>query len=292
MPSSGDIAAAADVVSRDDGMGITHASMAVRRKSRGKFRRKLRQLGLVMAAAIPIQGLKKGILRYAFGYRIGRNVRIGAAYLDCERLTIGDHTHVSSGTAVLGCLDVEIGSYVLIGPLNLIRGGDIVRIGDYAQILRMNVINAIPDNDCTNHPDPTFILGYGSVVTAEHRIDFTDRVTIGRCTTFGGRNSSIWTHNRRSGAGVEIGDYCYIGSEIRMAPGTRIPHCCVVGIGAVVTKPMLHPYSLIGGVPAKRIRGIDEDDKELIFGKTRKDLPDESYPLIPDDGTLIEDQVE
>jgi serine acetyltransferase len=77
-----------------------------------------------------------------------------------------------------------------------------------------------------------------------------------------------------------------------MAPGSRIPNCCVVGIGSVVTKPLSHPYSMIAGVPARRIRGVDEDDIELIFGKTRKDLPDESYPPIPEDDIRDEDRVE
>ncbi|MBK9316899.1 MAG: hypothetical protein IPM55_22035 [Acidobacteria bacterium] len=142
-------------------------------------------------------------------------------------------------------------------------------------VLRLNVINAIPDHDCTNEPDSSFLVGYGSVITAEHRIDFTDRVSIGRRSILGGRNSSIWTHNRREGHPVTIGDYAYVGSEIRMAPGASVPDCCIVGIGAVVTRPIEEPWSLIAGVPAKRVRELDDDDRELVFGKTRKDLPDE-----------------
>ncbi|HEX2491273.1 MAG TPA: hypothetical protein VHR27_17815, partial [Blastocatellia bacterium] len=133
-----------------------------------------------------------------------------------------------------------------------------------------------------------FYLGYGSVITAEHRIDFTDRVRIGRRSIIGGRNSSLWTHNRKSGVGIEIGDYCYIGSEIRMAPGSRIPDCSIVGLGAVVTGPLLESYSLFAGVPARRRRALDSGDLELIFEKTRPDLPDEARLVAPFEAAIKE----
>ncbi|HEX4920982.1 MAG TPA: hypothetical protein VFV92_09615, partial [Candidatus Bathyarchaeia archaeon] len=147
---------------------------------------------------------------------------------------------------------------------------------DYCQLLRLNVINAIPDNDCVNAPQSIFALGYGSVITSEHRIDFTDRVTIGRCTTIAGRNSSFWTHNRRAGSSVVIGDFCYVGSEVRVAPGVHIGDCCVVGLGAVVTRGSIGSHWLIGGVPARPIRQLRNEDYELIFAKTRPDLPDQA----------------
>ncbi len=222
--------------------------------------------------------LKKALYKLCFGYRIGRNVRIGLAYLDCEKLNIGDGTRIGHGVVFLRCGDFRIGSHVSIGPLNLFRGGERLTLEDYSTVIRLNVINAIPENDCTNQPDSSFHLGYGSVITAEHRIDFTDRVSIGKRSILGGRNSSIWTHNRREGVAVEIGNYCYVGSEIRMAPGARIPDCCIVGLGSVITRPITDSYSLIAGVPAKRQRALNEEDCELIFGKTRPDLPDEPVP--------------
>ena len=238
------------------------------------MRLRLRQLMLMLTAFLP-GVLKRAVYRWGFGYRIGRNVRIGVAYLDCQSLVIGDDTSIGHGVVLWRCGEVRIGSHAQIGPLNLLRGGDVIELGDWTQVLRLNVINAIPENDCTNEPDSSFYLGYGSVITAEHRIDFTDRVRIGRRSILGGRNSSIWTHNRRTGLACEIGDYCYVGSEIRMAPGARVPDCCIVGIGAVITRPLTEKYSLIAGVPAKARRPLDEEDYELIFGKTRPDLPDE-----------------
>jgi acetyltransferase-like isoleucine patch superfamily enzyme len=125
-----------------------------------------------------------------------------------------------------------------------------------------------------NPVDPRFTLGAGSVVTAGHKIDFTDRVTIGRRTIIGGRNSSLWTHNRQKTRPITIGDFAYIGSEIRMAPGASIPSRCIVGIGSVVINEVNGEGWLIGGVPAKPIKELEDEDKFLIERKTRQDLPD------------------
>jgi acetyltransferase-like isoleucine patch superfamily enzyme len=251
----------------------------------------LRTLGLLFTALLP-NLLKRPIYRICFGYTIGRNVRIGVAFLDCAKFSIDDDARIAHGVAFLRCGDVRIGKHAVIGLLNLFRGGERIELGDYSLVIRQNIINAIPDNDCTNNPAPSFYLGYGSVVTAEHRIDFTDRVTIGRCSIFGGRNSTIWTHNRRTGKPVEIGNYCYVGSEIRMAPGAKIPDCCIVGLGSVVTGAHEESYCLIAGVPAKKRRKLTADDYELIFGKTRSDLPDQVYPKLEEASAALSQQSE
>lgn len=239
------------------------------------MKRKFRLAMLVLAAILP-GPLKRCIYRWIFGYRIGRDVRIGFALLDCLHLSIGDHSSISHGVLFLRCGDARIGAHVNIGPCNIFRGGESIELGDYCQLLRLNAINAIPDNDCVNASQSIFRLGYGSVITAEHRIDFTDRVTIGRCTTIAGRNSSVWTHNRRVGRSVLIGDFCYVGSEVRIAPGVHIGDCCIAGLGAVVTRGSVESNWLIGGVPARPIRQLRTEDYELIFAKTRPDLPDQA----------------
>jgi acetyltransferase-like isoleucine patch superfamily enzyme len=244
------------------------------------MKRRIRILALALTALLP-GFIKKAVYRWCFGYEIGRDVRIGVAFLDCAALTIGDRARIGHGAVFIRCGRVTIGRRAVVGPLNLFRGGIRIDLGDYSEVLRLNVINAIPDHDCTNQPESSFYLGYGSVITAEHRIDFTARVSIGRCAIFGGRNSSIWTHNRREGWPVEIGDHCYVGSEIRMAPGSSVGDCCIVGMGSVITRPMNDTFALIAGVPARKQRSLDADDLELIFGKTRPDLPDQVYPVPP-----------
>src|SRR5215210_9399676 len=168
-----------------------------------------------------------------------------------------------------------MGDHVRIGHLNIVRGGDEVQLGRYCEILRMNEINSIPDPLVVNPVDPRFLLGAGSVITAGHKIDFTDRVEIGRKSILGGRNSSLWTHNRQRTRPVRIGSDTYVGSEIRVAPGGVIPSRCIVGIGSVVTGRIEGEYQLIAGVPARAVKALSEEDRFLVEHKTRPDLPDD-----------------
>jgi acetyltransferase-like isoleucine patch superfamily enzyme len=219
--------------------------------------------------------LKRPCYRVLFRYRIGRRVRIGFSIIDADECEIGDDCSIGHGNLVLGVEKFTVGDHVRIGHLNVIRGGHEVTLGRYAELLRLNEINSIPDPDVVNSVDPTFTLGPGSIITTGHKIDFTDRVEIGRRTIIGGRNSSLWTHNRQRTQPITIGDFAYVGSEIRMAPGAAIPSRCIVGIGSVITGQLIGESQLIAGVPAKTIKELSSDDQFLIERKTRLDLPDD-----------------
>jgi acetyltransferase-like isoleucine patch superfamily enzyme len=234
---------------------------------------KFRLAALALVAVLP-SFLKRPCYRLCFGYRIGKRVRIGLSLLDARECVIEDDVRIGHFNVVIGVKRFEAGDHVRIGHLNIFRGGDEIRLGRYAEVIRMNEINSIPNPEVVNPIEPRFILGEGSVVTAGHKIDFTDRVEIGRRTILGGRNSSLWTHNRQRTRPIEIGSFTYIGSEIRVAPGGRIPSRCIVGIGAVITGQLSEESYLIGGVPAKPIKPLSEDDIFLIERKTRADLPE------------------
>ena len=211
--------------------------------------------------------LARPLYRWLFGYHIGRRVTLGFSLIDAAECEIADDVRVGHLNAFVGVGKLTVGDHANIGFLNVIRGGDEVSIGRYAEILRMNEINSIPD--------PRFSLGAGGIITAGHKIDFTDRVSIGRRSILGGRNSSLWTHNRQRTRPVEIGELTYVGSEIRVAPGGVIPSRCIVGIGSVVTKRIEGEYQLIAGVPAVAVKPLSEEDHFLVEYKTRPDLPDD-----------------
>jgi hypothetical protein len=46
-------------------------------------------------------------------------------------------------------------------------------------------------------------------------------------------------------------------------------------MGAVISGKFESEYKLIGGVPAKEIKDLDEDGRFLTTQKTRPDLPNE-----------------
>lgn len=254
--------------------GAFAASRTALREDRTRMRLKGKlRLAVLAAVALLPSALKRLCYRHLFGYRIGQGVRIGLSIVDASQCEIEDDVRIGHFNLIARVKKLHIGDHVRIGHLNVVRGGDEVRLGRYAEIIRMNEINSIPDPDIFNVADPTFLLGEGSVITTGHKVDFTDRVEIGRRTILGGRNSSLWTHNRQRTRPIRIGSLSYIGSEIRIAPGGAIPSRCVVGIGSVVTKPLEGENYLIAGVPAKLVKELGEEDRLLIEYKTRPDLP-------------------
>ena len=242
----------------------------------GRWRRRLRLVGLALVALLP-SFLKRPVYRLFFGYRIGPGVRVGLSLLDAASVSLGEGTSIGHLNVVTRVGRLETGRFVRVGMLNVIRGGERVVLGDYAEVMRLNVLNAIPDHDCTTEPVSVLEAGAGAVVTSSHRIDFTDRVTLGRNVIVGGRSSSLWTHNRQETAPIAIGDFCYLGSEVRLAPGATLPAECILGLGSVLAGVVAEPRSLVAGVPAKVVRPLQEKDLARIRRKTRRDMPDGYY---------------
>jgi carbonic anhydrase/acetyltransferase-like protein (isoleucine patch superfamily) len=240
------------------------------------WRRRLRLAFLLLLGLLP-SFAKKPLYRILFGYQFGPHVRIGLALLDAETLYLAEGTRIGHFNVITRVGEFRAGRHVRIGTLNIVRGGERVTIGDYADVMRLNVLNAIPDHDCTTAPVSVLEVGPGTVITSGQRIDFTDKVTVGKNVIIGGRNSSLWTHNRQETAPIEIGDFCYLGSEVRLAPGAKLPSECLLAIGAVLAGEIKEPRSLVAGVPAKVVRPLDEKDLARIRRKTRRDMPDDYY---------------
>lgn len=235
---------------------------------------RLRLATLAAVALLPSPAARV-CYRWFFGYKIGRRVRLGFSIIDSVECSIDDDVSIGHLNVFTGIGKLSIGEHSRIGVLNIFRGGAEVRIGRYCDVLRLNEINSIPEPDVVNQTDPRFILGDGSMIAASHKIDFTDRVEFGKRVILGGRNSSLWTHNRQRTKAIEIGSYSYLGSEIRIAPGGSVPAKCIVGMGAVVTKGFTNENKLIAGVPAAEIQDLNEEGRFLTERKTRNDLPDD-----------------
>ncbi len=56
---------------------------------------------------------------------------------------------------------------------------------------------------------------------------------------------------------VEIGDYCYIGTNSLIMPGVKIGNGSMVAAGSVVTKSV-PPNMVVGGNPARILCTVDE----------------------------------
>ncbi len=236
---------------------------------------RLKILFAVALALLP-SWFKIPLYRRLFGYRIGRGVRIGLSpFIGVRRCTIGDHVRIGSFNAFVRVGELEIGAHARIGFLNLVRGGRKVSLGPYVTVLRQNVFNAIVGGDFLEPVDATLELGTGVSVASGHWLDFSDRIVVGAHSIIGGRNSSLWTHNRQRSRPILIGAHCYLGSEIRVAPGVEVPAFSIVALGSVLVGRLQPERSLIGGNPAAVLRPLAERDLYLVCRKTRTDIPDE-----------------
>ncbi len=65
-------------------------------------------------------------------------------------------------------------------------------------------------------------------------------------------------------AATRIGDCCFIGTHAVVLKGVEVGQHCVVAAGAVVTESV-PAYSIVGGVPAKRIGVVHVDGAEVRF---------------------------
>jgi acetyltransferase-like isoleucine patch superfamily enzyme len=220
--------------------------------------------------------VKVPIYRHAFGFKIGRGARIGVSLLDVDHLELGDGARIGHGNLLLRTRAVRLGERAEIGFANVLRGGHEIVLDRFATVFRFNVLNSIPDNDATGPTDPRLHLGPGAYVVSGHRLDFTDRLTIGKNVIVAGRNSSLWTHNRQATQPIAIGDFCYLGSEVRVAPGASLGEWSILAMGAVLAGSA-EPRQVHGGVPARALRAINDEDVRILAKKTKNDIPEDAY---------------
>jgi len=103
------------------------------------------------------------------------------------------------------------------------------------------------------------VIGYGSCVGHRATLDARGGLTIGSYVNIS-TEVMIWTAehawNEPDFPGVfqsvKIGDNVWLGPRCIILPGVTLGDGVVVAAGAVVTKDVL-PYTLVGGVPARRI---------------------------------------
>lgn len=168
-------------------------------------------------------------LRFADHIHLGRGVYLDQnTYLHaCPRgIELGDRTIVMHG-AVLHVYNfrkmphsgIKLGKDCLVGEYSVIRGQGGVTIGDRVYTSPFTQIIAV--NHVFDNPKLPFIE---QGITAE---------------------------------GIVIEDDVWLGSGAVITDGVRVGKGAVVAAGSVVTKDVL-PHTVVGGVPAKVIKTIDE----------------------------------
>lgn len=106
-----------------------------------------------------------------------------------------------------------------------------------------------------NHVD----FARGVLITTDGHVTIGNRVLIGYNTQIISRNHVIPPKQEKIlnaghvGKKVIVEDDVWIGANCTILPGVRIGKGAVIAAGSVVTKDV-EPFSIYGGVPAKKIR--------------------------------------
>lgn len=179
-------------------------------------------------------------IRFANYIRLGNGVYIDeGSYLHAcpNGIAIGDNTIVMHG-AVLHVYNfrnmpqsgIKIGKDSLVGEYSVIRGQGGVEIGDRVYTSPFTQIIAV--NHVFDDPKRPFV---DQGITAE---------------------------------GIVIEDDVWLGAGAVITDGVRVGKGAVVAAGAVVTKDV-EPHTVVGGVPAKKIKAIDGDisshDRKIFY---------------------------
>jgi hypothetical protein len=136
-----------------------------------RSRRRLR-LGLLHLLGLLPTLPKRPLYPVIFGYHTGRNVRIGPTHIDAAEVDLGDRTEIGHFNLIPGVGRLQTRPRERIGILNVTSGGERVRLGAPSTVMRFNVLNAIPDHDCSTAPVAKLDLGDGAIIVSGHRIDF------------------------------------------------------------------------------------------------------------------------
>ena len=127
----------------------------------------------------------------------------------------------------------KVGKDVRINSSAVFSGNGTLSIGDDVWIGAGDVISPVAPASITIgiHVD----LGPEvMIITGSHEIDLVGE-------HIGGKGTS---------ASVTIGDGCWLGARATILPGVVLAKKTLVAAGAVVTKPVETPCSLVAGVPA------------------------------------------
>jgi UDP-3-O-[3-hydroxymyristoyl] glucosamine N-acyltransferase len=209
----------------------------------------MRVLLSLFSLCLPFRA-RRAFLEAQFGYRIHPTCRLGLAWILPNRLIM------------------EEGSR--IGHLTVCKGIDLLHLKTFASIGRGNWITGFPLGPSPHFAAeqdriPQLILGEHSAITHRHLIDCTNSVTIGRFTTMAGFQSQILTHsidleqNRQRSTPVRIGEYCFVGTNAVLLPGSVLPDYCVLGAKALLNQAFGETHQLYGGVPARPVKKLPDN---------------------------------
>ena len=193
---------------------------------------------------------RRRLLESQFGYSIHPSSRIGLAWICPRRLIMEENSS--------------------IGHLTLCKNIDLLHLGAHAIIGQLNWITGFPTGESRHFAHqtdrrPELILEAHAGISSRHLIDCTARVRIGAFATVAGFRSQLITHSidlqagRQSSEPIEIGEYCFVGTDSVILGGSALPHHSVLGAKSLLNKKWDVPFHLYAGVPAKPLKELPHE---------------------------------
>lgn len=160
------------------------------------------------------------------------------AIAGCKRLNSVDTADHDALEAAIRNLFGKVGKDPFVAPIFNCDSGENIEVGD------------------------NFLANYNVTILDIAKVTIGNDVMIGPNTLISTVNHPITPQGRRDhlavASPVTIGNDVWLGGNVTILPGVTIGNNVVVAAGAVVTKDIAD-NSLVGGVPAKILREIEND---------------------------------
>jgi acetyltransferase-like isoleucine patch superfamily enzyme len=200
--------------------------------------------------------IKRLLLVHIFKFEIDSTARIGLSWIFPNHLVMKAHSK--------------------IGHFNVAVHLDSIFMCEYSSIARSNWITGFSTKSSSPHFAhqvnrlSALSIGVHSAITKHHHIDCTSKISIGEYTTIAGYYSQLLTHsidivaNRQDSHPINIGDYCFVGTNVVVLGGSILPDYSVLGAKSLLNKQYTDTYFLYGGVPAKKLMPVATDAKYFL----------------------------
>lgn len=205
---------------------------------------------LLQLAAWPMPWrIRRSLLRVFLGFELDKEARIGLSLVLARKVRMARGSRVGHGTVVRNVAQLTLGEYGRIGNFNRIAGV----LGEQTRSFTDEVDRR-----------PELVICRHASVTNSHLIDCTNYVEVGEFSTVAGWRSQILTHAidfrscRQVSEPVWIGRYCFVGTGCVILKGSRLPDKSILAAGSVLATDESENCALYSGVPARKVRSLDE----------------------------------
>jgi acetyltransferase-like isoleucine patch superfamily enzyme len=99
----------------------------------------------------------------------------------------------------------------------------------------------------------------GCYIQGKGGIEIGDYTQIAPNVVIVSANHDVYDSRKHIAAKVTIGKYCWLGAGCKIMPGVTLGDFTIVGAGAVVTKSFPEGHCILGGVPAKKIKDLENE---------------------------------